>query len=139
MISKLVIEYIPLGDLMPNRYNHNNHSAESFDLLINSLKLFGFTQPIVAQRSTKVIIDGEHRTRAASVLGYDEVPVVFLDLNDEEMMLATIIHNRSRGSENSELICKIYDALEQKKFDTDKYLLRDRQDTYFTNKFNLRG
>tara|TARA_R110000803_G_scaffold28011_8_gene65116 strand:- start:6623 stop:7036 length:414 start_codon:yes stop_codon:yes gene_type:complete len=96
---RLVIEYVAGADLMPNEYNPNVHDATSFDLLVRSLGYFGFTQPIVVDRATNEIIDGENRWRAAAVLGIDEVPVCYVELNDAERKTATIIHNRARGSE----------------------------------------
>jgi ParB-like chromosome segregation protein Spo0J len=63
----------------------------------------GFTQPILVHGKTHMIIDGEHRWRAACQLGYKEVPVVFVDMTTEQMKISTLRHNRARGSEDIEL------------------------------------
>ena len=97
--SILSIEYVPTLSLFPNEYNPNKHSVKSFNLLIKSVAIFGFTQPIVVRKGTNEIIDGEHRWRVASILELQEIPVTFIDLTDEEMRLATIIHNKARGTE----------------------------------------
>ena len=81
--KRLVIEYVNPLDLMPNEYNPNSHSTKSFDLLLRSLALFGFTQPIVVEKNTMTIVDGEHRWRASCVLDLEEVPVCFIDLTPE--------------------------------------------------------
>tara|TARA_Y100000310_G_scaffold149433_1_gene148772 strand:- start:516 stop:932 length:417 start_codon:yes stop_codon:yes gene_type:complete len=121
---KLEIEYVPTLSLIPNSYNPNLHNMTSFNLLIKSICLFGFTQPIVVRNGTNEIIDGEHRWRVASVLEFEEVPVTFIDLSDEEMRLATIIHNKARGNEDQELIKRINKHLEKKNINLKEELLK---------------
>ena len=69
----------------------------------------GFTQPIVAAKSSTPardgsegfkIVDGEHRWRAANTLGFDEVPVAVVPMSEEQAKIATLRHNRARGSED---------------------------------------
>lgn len=123
----LKIEYVATLALKPNEYNPNVHSVKSFDLLIKSLSLFGFTQPIVARKGTNVIIDGEHRWRAASILDYEYVPVTFIELTDEEMRIATIIHNKARGHEDIELVTKIDSFLKARNIDLKTTLLSNHE------------
>ena len=103
----LVIEYVRVDDIYPNEYNPNSHTADSFDLLIKSLLYFGFTMPIVVNRETMTIIDGENRYRAACVIGYELIPVCFVDFDEEKMRYATIMHNMARGIDNSEMMDKL--------------------------------
>lgn len=124
--KRLVVKYIPTLDIMPNEYNPNTHETKSFDLLIKSICLFGFTQPIVVDKKTMTIIDGENRWRVACVLDMEDVPVVFMDLSDEEMKLATIIHNEARGKHTQISIDKISDQLKTKGIDLNKELLKTR-------------
>jgi len=67
---------IPVNELQPNEYNPNRQSDHDFELLCRSITEDGFTQPILAQSSTKIIIDGEHRWRAAKAIGMTTIPVV---------------------------------------------------------------
>jgi len=121
---ELKIEYVDIHNLNPNSYNPNRHNIHSFNLLIKSVSLFGFTMPIVVQKGTNIIIDGEHRWRVASILNYEKIPVAFIELTEEEMRLATIIHNKARGQEDNELIGKIDEYMKDKKIDLDKELLK---------------
>ena len=125
-LNNLKIEYVNIDLLKPNSYNPNKHNVSSFDLLIQSVRLFGFTQPIVVRKGTNEIIDGEHRWRVASVLDLELVPVVFVELTDEKMRIATILHNRARGEENKELISEIEGYLDKQEIDFNKILLKDR-------------
>jgi len=106
-LETLTVEYVPIADLSPNDYNPNRQSDHDFELLIRSMTEDGFTQPIVAQREGQVIVDGEHRWRAAQRLGYESVPVVFVDMTVEQMKIATLRHNRARGSEDIDLASSV--------------------------------
>jgi hypothetical protein len=79
-LETLKIQYEPLGSLQPNSYNPNRQSDYDFALLCRSIIEDGYTQPIVALRSSNVIVDGEHRWTAMIVvqslaLEYDLVKV----------------------------------------------------------------
>lgn len=123
--NKIAIEYIDINDLLPNTYNPNVHEMKSFNQLIKSVAVFGFTQPIVVDRKTMQIIDGEHRWRVAAVLDIKKIPVVFLDLTPEQMRLATIIHNSARGKHSTEMLDEIYNKMEAEGFNISKELLED--------------
>jgi len=128
MMKPLKIDYVKVDDLYPNDYNPNTHTADSFDLLIKSLLYFGFTQPIVVHRETMRIVDGENRFRAASIIGYKMVPVVFVDFDEEKLKYATIMHNMARGHNNDEMMKRLTDYLDSH-FDDDveKVLLTNRK------------
>lgn len=106
-LERLTVEYVSVGELKPNSYNPNRQSQRDFELLIKSMTEDGFTQPIVALKGEKVIVDGEHRWRAAKHLGYDKVPVVFVDMTLEQMRISTLRHNRARGSEDVALSAEV--------------------------------
>ena len=107
VLEELNIDYVALDSLKPNRYNPNRQSDFDFDLLMKSMTEDGFTQPIVVQRSTNEIVDGEHRWRAASKIGLREIPVVFVDMTEEQMKISTLRHNRARGSEDIDLSAQV--------------------------------
>jgi len=112
-LKELRIEYVPINSIKPNDYNPNRQSEHDFELLIKSMEEDGFTQPIIVQKSTKMIVDGEHRWRAATVLGYTEIPVVFVEMTPEQMRIATLRHNRARGSEDLELSVQVLRDLQE--------------------------
>lgn len=129
-LQTLKIDYIPIGDIAPNPWNPNRQSDHDFELLLRSMDEDGFTQPIVVMRVTEealaeddalegfdvgqiVIVDGEHRWRAAQNLDYKEVPVVEVPMNIAQARIATLRHNRARGSEDYELSAQVLRDLEQ--------------------------
>lgn len=112
-LQRLVVEYVSPSEVKPNTYNPNRQKPETLELLKLSMKQDGFTQPIVAQRSTGEIVDGEHRWRAARALGLASIPVVFVDMTTEQMRIATLRHNRARGSEDLSLALEVLRDLQE--------------------------
>ena len=95
-----------IGDLSPNKYQPRTHfDKEKLSELANSIKKNGIIQPI-AVRSDKVdpgrfeIVAGERRWLAAQRAGLHEVPIVILDLNDNEALEVAIVENIQRDDLN---------------------------------------
>lgn len=112
-LKTLKVEYVPTASIKPNTYNPNRQSADTLELLKRSIKEDGFTQPVIVHRSSRQIVDGEHRWRAALDLGMTQIPVVFVDMTDEQMRISTLRHNRARGSEDIELSTEVLRDLQQ--------------------------
>lgn len=60
-----------------------------------SIAKFGFWGAIVAQRSTRHVLAGNHRLMAARELGLGEVPVVWVDVSDERARAILAADNRT--------------------------------------------
>ena len=106
-LEQLKIEYVSINAIQPNDYNPNRQSDHDFSLLMKSMEEDGFTQPIIIQTDTNIIVDGEHRWRAAYELGMTEVPIVRVPMTPEQMRIATLRHNRARGNEDIELSTQV--------------------------------
>lgn len=128
-LKRLIIQYVAVSDIKPNSYNPNRQDPHAFELLLKSITEDGFTQPIVVVKVTEqtkadpafkaanigdtVVVDGEHRWRAAQHLGFKEVPVVYTDMTPEQMRIATLRHNRARGDEDLELTAQVLKDLRE--------------------------
>lgn len=112
-LERLEVVYVPIDAVKPNSYNPNRQDPETMELLKRSIREDGFTQPIIAQKSTGQIVDGEHRWRAARDEGMEQIPVVYVDMTDEQMRVATLRHNRARGSEDVELSAEVLKDLRE--------------------------
>ena len=95
-----------IGDLSPNKYQPRVHFDESkLDELANSIKKNGIIQPI-AVREDKYdagryqIVAGERRWLAAQRAGLHEVPIIILDLDDNEALEIAIVENIQRDDLN---------------------------------------
>lgn len=60
-----------------------------------SIAKFGFWGAIVAQRSTRHVLAGNHRLMAARELGLGDVPVVWVDVSDERARAILAADNRT--------------------------------------------
>lgn len=102
-LKRMEIVYVPIDFVKPNSYNPNRQEDREFELLKQSMREDGFTAPIVVQKDTNEIVDGEHRWRAARDIGIKEIPVVYTTMTLEQMRISTLRHNRATGSEDVDL------------------------------------
>lgn len=82
-MDKLKIEYLPLDSIKPYENNPRNNE-DAVQYVANSLKKFGWKQPIVIDKDG-VIVAGHTRYAAAKQLGMKTAPCVIADdLTEEE-------------------------------------------------------
>ena len=108
-----------IGDLTPNKYQPRiNFNKEKLEELASSIKKNGIIQPI-AVREDKVdpgryeIVAGERRWIAAQKAGLHEVPIIILDLSDNESLEVAIVENIQRDDLNVIEEAKGYQRLSQ--------------------------
>ena len=95
-----------IGDLSPNKYQPRiNFDEEKLKELANSIKKNGIIQPIAVREDNLdpgryEIIAGERRWLAAQKAGLHEVPIVILDLDDNEALEVAIVENIQRDDLN---------------------------------------
>lgn len=57
--------------------------------------LLSHNSPVIAQRSTRQVLAGNHRLLAARELGMTEIPVVWVDVDDERALRILLADNRT--------------------------------------------
>ncbi len=88
------IERWPIRKLIPYARNPRTHSPQQVLQIAASIKEFGFTNPILADK-TGGVIAGHGRVLAAQQLGLPDVPVVVLDhLTDAQRRAYVIADNK---------------------------------------------
>lgn len=93
------ISSIKIGKLKPYKKNNKKHDQTQIDNVAESIKQYGFVQPIVADKNNVVVI-GHCRLLAAKHLGMKEVPCVCVDdLTDEQVRKLRIVDNKTNESE----------------------------------------
>lgn len=118
-LERLAIEYVPIASIHPNSYNPNRQSEHEFTLLKRSIEEDGFTQPVIVARCDQphecngVIVDGEHRWRAMQQLGHADIAIVKVPMSEAQAKIATLRHNRARGSEDIEMATDVLRDLEK--------------------------
>ena len=93
------IQQIPINDLKPYPQNAKKHPSEQVEHIANSIREFGFQQPIVVDKDNVVVI-GHGRLLAAKKLNMDSVPCVRADdLTDEQIKALRLADNKTNESE----------------------------------------
>ena len=88
-----------LADLTPYAGNAKKHDSTQIANVAESIKQFGFVQPIVIDQNGVIVI-GHCRALAAKKLGMKEVPCVCVDdLTPEQVNALRIVDNKSNESE----------------------------------------
>lgn len=85
------VEQTPLDALLPHPMNPRKGNV---DKIVESIKVNGFYGVIVAQKSTKYILAGNHRWQAARHLDLASVPVMWIDCTDAEAKRIMLADNR---------------------------------------------
>lgn len=65
-----MIKTVRISDIRPAPYNPRRISEEQFAKLQESLRVIGFTVPILVNSKNSIIIAGHQRTKAATAIGY---------------------------------------------------------------------
>ena len=93
------IKELPVKDLVAYEKNTKIHTAEQVETIANSIKQFGWKQPIVIDKNGVVVV-GHGRLEAAKKLKLKKVPcVVADDLTDDEIRAYRIADNKANESE----------------------------------------
>ena len=88
------LQMIDIALIIASNKSLRKHSQKQLQKLINAIKKFGFTNPILIDKKLKIIA-GELRLLAAKKLGFCQIPVIILeDLTDEEAEAIRILDNR---------------------------------------------
>ena len=92
------IKNLPLTDLVPYDKNAKKHDKRQINNVAESIKQYGFVQPIVIDKNNVVVI-GHCRLLAAKQLKMKEVPCVCVeDLTEEQVKALRIVDNKSNES-----------------------------------------
>jgi len=96
----------PINDIVPNKFQPRTHFKEDdLEDLSNSIKEKGVIQPLIiksgADSGSYELIAGERRLRASKLAGLEVVPVVLMDVEDEDSLLElALIENIQRTDLN---------------------------------------
>ena len=87
-----------ISEIKPYKKNAKRHPEKQIKQVAASIKEFGFNQPIVVDKN-KVIIVGHGRYEAAKMIGLEDVPVIEVDLTEEQARAYRLADNKLNESE----------------------------------------
>ena len=89
-------ETIKIKDLKPYERNARKHQAADVAAIAESIKAFGFRDPVGVWGPQNIIVEGHGRVLAAKSLGMTEVPCIRLDdMTDEQQRAYALAHNKT--------------------------------------------
>ena len=114
------IESKLLADIVPYAKNAKKHDNRQINNVAESIKQYGFVQPIVIDRDGVIVI-GHCRALAAKKLGMKEVPCVCVeDLTPEQVNALRLVDNKSNESDwDYDLLADEIPGLDLSAFDFD--------------------
>jgi ParB-like chromosome segregation protein Spo0J len=89
----LTVHLVAPDSVRPHPRNPNKGNV---DAIADSMEENGVFAPIGVQRSTGYVIDGNHRYLAMRDRGEEAIPVVYLDVTDEQATRILLASNRTR-------------------------------------------
>lgn len=90
------IEYLPVDKLMPYARNARKHGEDDVRAIVESIKEFGFNDPIGLWSDKNTIVEGHGRLLAAKLLGMQYVPCIRLDhMTEEQRRGYALAHNKT--------------------------------------------
>lgn len=135
------VRNISIKDLIPYERNTKKHDKTQINNVAESIKQYGFVQPIVIDKDNVVVI-GHCRLLAAKQLKMKEVPCVCVeDLTEEQVNALRIVDNKSNESPwDFDILPDELAELDFSGFDFDFGLETDGEDyspDEFGNEFSL--
>ena len=98
------INYISVDLILPNVYQPRKYfDEESLYELAQSIKSYGIVQPLSVRKISNdkyELVAGERRLRAAKKAGIKEVPVIVVDISDDESAAIALLENLQRENLN---------------------------------------
>lgn len=89
--SNVVPMLVPIDSVTQHPSNWNNGDVEA---IIESIEISGMYRPIFVQQSSGYIIAGNHTWLACKMLDAEQIPVVYLDVDDTTALRILVADNR---------------------------------------------
>jgi len=106
---------VQINELIPADYNPRKHDQVATEQLKQSIQRFGLVDPIIvnsAPSRKNIIIGGHFRWEVAKELGFETVPVVFVDIPDlDKEKELNLRLNKNTGEFDWNLLAKFDESL----------------------------
>ena len=90
------VESLPIASLTMHKNNAKLHPQEQIEQIKESIRLYGFNDPIGIWGKKNTIVEGHGRYMAAKEMGMQEVPCIRLDhLTDKQRREYMLVHNQT--------------------------------------------
>lgn len=112
------------ADLVGNPLNWRTHPKAQRDALAGVLDEVGWVQNVIVNKRSGFIVDGHARVAEAAQRGESSVPVVYVDLSDEEerKVLATLDPLSAMAGQDAMRLQELLEAVESQSTDVSDLL-----------------
>ena len=125
------IKQVKLSELIENPKNPRKMLKSEMDKLIRSIKDFGLVDPLIVNSNPSrknIIVGGHQRAIAAKKIGMDIVPVVYVNMKEEEEQLLNVALNGISGEFDEHKLFLMLSELETKgRFNEERILPKDNE------------
>lgn len=110
---KMELEKANLNDLILPDYNPRQITDDEMEKLKTSITEFGYIDPIIVNKYNNHIVGGNQRANALKKLGYNEVDIVYVNIDDINKEKAlNIALNKISGDWDEELLAIALEEIE---------------------------
>jgi DNA modification methylase len=105
--EKIKIEHVDISLLKEAEYNPRKMTKKQEEDLTEGIKRYGIVDPLIANFNKErfnFLVGGHQRLKIAKKLGYEEVPVVYLNLTEEKEKELNLRLNRNLGEWDMDLL-----------------------------------
>ncbi len=103
--SEAGFQMLAISEIRPNQFQPRRYFSEAeLGELQASIKASGLLQPITVRRSAErgwELVTGERRLRAATRIGWTEIPAIVREFDDRAMLTLALVENLQRADLNA--------------------------------------
>lgn len=92
------IQQVDISKLIFNPKNNNKHPPEQIERLAKLIEFQGFRNPVIVSNRTGFVVAGHGRIEAAKKLGYNLLPVMYQDFDNEAQEYAYLTSDNAIAS-----------------------------------------
>lgn len=116
------IEKRKIDELIPAIYNPRKDLTiddAEYKKIKRSIETFGYVDPIIVNERTGVIIGGHQRLKVLKDLGYEEIEVSVVNLDEKQEKALNVALNKISGEWDFELLKDLLEELDDGSFDVE--------------------
>lgn len=106
-----------MDQLKPSDYNPRKISKSELEKLKRSIEEFGYVELIIKNERTGNIVGGHQRYKALADLGYEEVDVVLIDVDEMQEKSLNVALNKISGEWDIERLKDVLDSIDTEDID----------------------
>lgn len=109
-----------IDDLVPAEYNPRvdlKPGDKEYDKLKRSIEEFGYVEPIIYNKRNNTVVGGHQRLKVLKDLGYTDIDVVEVDLNDNDEKALNIALNKVSGDWDESKLAELISDLQSNEYD----------------------